>query len=70
MHDTLNVFQAEWYRLEATASLDLSKIGKVPLMYLDFYYFYQKLRIREFRVSCMRTCVRNASSENVGALEN
>lgn len=44
LHETLNVFQAEWYRLEATGSLDKSIIGKVPLMYIEYYYMDQKLR--------------------------
>jgi hypothetical protein len=54
MHETLNVFQAEWYRLEATSSLDRSKIGKVPLMYLDYYYLDQKLRKLDSEVKRMK----------------
>jgi len=54
LHETLNTFLAEWYRLEATASLDRSKIGKVPLMYLDYYYTDQKLRKMESEVKRMQ----------------
>jgi hypothetical protein len=54
MHETLNVFQAEWYRLEATASLDRSKIGKIPIMYLDYYYLDQKLRKLDSEVKRMK----------------
>ena len=54
LHETLNVFQAEWYRLEATGALDRSQIGKVPLMYLDYFYLDQKLRKLETEVSRMK----------------
>lgn len=54
LHETLNVFQAEWYRLEATNSLDRSKIGKIPLMYLDYFYLDQKLRKLESEVNRMK----------------
>lgn len=54
LHETLNVFQAEWYRLEATNSLDRSQIGKIPLMYLDYFYLDQKLRKLESEVNRMK----------------
>jgi hypothetical protein len=54
LHETLNVFQAEWYRLEATGSLDRGKIGKIPLMYLDYFYLDQKLRKLESEVNRMK----------------
>lgn len=54
LHETLNMFQAEWYRLEATESLDKSKITKVPLMYLDYFYTDQKLRKLETEVKRMQ----------------
>ena len=54
LHETLNVFQAEWYRLEATNMLDRSQIGKIPLMYLDYFYLDQKLRKLESEVNRMK----------------
>lgn len=55
LHETLNTFQAEWYRLEATGSLDRSKIGKVPLRYLEYFYSDQKLRKLESEVKRMQS---------------
>ena len=54
LHETLNTFQAEWYRLEATGALDRSKIGKVPIRYLEYYYSDQKLRKLETEVKRMQ----------------
>ncbi|KAH0795947.1 sperm-associated antigen 16 protein [Histomonas meleagridis] len=54
LHETLNTFQAEWYRLESTGSLDKSQITKVPIMYLDYYYLDQKLRKLQSDVQHMK----------------